>query len=146
MSSFLQGTVIIIANHGERIDIPPGAILENKIVSGNLRILDHWCLFLSPFPVWPSPLSLVTSASVYTSSARLAFARTTLKTGDVPQHETWVWTECRPCSINLFTFAMPCVILGLDSNFLFLSFWVRTCIEIFSTMFLLILLFSIVDL
>lgn len=39
--SVLQGTVIIIANHGERIDIPPGAILENKIVSGNLRILDH---------------------------------------------------------------------------------------------------------
>ena len=34
-----QGTVIIIANHGDRIDIPPGAILENKIVSGNLRIL-----------------------------------------------------------------------------------------------------------
>ena len=40
-----QGTVIIIANHGDRIDIPPGAILENKIVSGNLRILDHWHLF-----------------------------------------------------------------------------------------------------
>jgi len=37
----LLGTVIIIANHGERIDIPPGAILENKIVSGNLRILSH---------------------------------------------------------------------------------------------------------
>lgn len=37
----LQGTVIIIANHGDRIDIPPGAILENKIVSGNMRILDH---------------------------------------------------------------------------------------------------------
>jgi len=37
----LHGTVIIIANHGERIDIPPGAILENKIVSGNLRILSH---------------------------------------------------------------------------------------------------------
>lgn len=37
----LQGTVIIIANHGERIDIPAGSILENKIVSGNLRILDH---------------------------------------------------------------------------------------------------------
>jgi len=41
MMMVLQGTVIIIANHGERIDIPPGAILENKIVSGNLRILDH---------------------------------------------------------------------------------------------------------
>ena len=37
----LKGTVIIIANHGDRIDIPAGAILENKIVSGNLRILDH---------------------------------------------------------------------------------------------------------
>jgi|UniRef100_A0AC35G9D5 UTP--glucose-1-phosphate uridylyltransferase len=37
----LKGTVIIIANHGDRIDIPPGTLLENKIVSGNLRILDH---------------------------------------------------------------------------------------------------------
>jgi len=37
----LKGTVIIIANHGECINIPSGAILENKIVSGNLRILDH---------------------------------------------------------------------------------------------------------
>ncbi|RWS10371.1 UTP--glucose-1-phosphate uridylyltransferase-like protein [Dinothrombium tinctorium] len=37
----LKGTVIIIANHGDRIDIPDGAILENKIVSGNLRILTH---------------------------------------------------------------------------------------------------------
>lgn len=37
----LKGTVIIIANHGERIDIPAGALLENKIVSGNLRIMDH---------------------------------------------------------------------------------------------------------
>lgn len=37
----LKGTVIIIANHGDKIDIPAGACLENKIVSGNLRILDH---------------------------------------------------------------------------------------------------------
>ncbi|OUC43547.1 UTP--glucose-1-phosphate uridylyltransferase [Trichinella nativa] len=37
----LRGTVIIIANHGDRIDIPPGALLANKIVSGNLRIMDH---------------------------------------------------------------------------------------------------------
>ncbi|KAJ3039756.1 UTP-glucose-1-phosphate uridylyltransferase [Rhizophlyctis rosea] len=37
----LQGTVIIVANHGERIDIPSGAILNDKVVSGNLRILDH---------------------------------------------------------------------------------------------------------
>ena len=38
---FLQGTVIVIANHGDRIDIPSGSLLENKIVSGNLRILQH---------------------------------------------------------------------------------------------------------
>ncbi|RKP22886.1 UTP--glucose-1-phosphate uridylyltransferase family [Syncephalis pseudoplumigaleata] len=37
----LQGTVIIVANHGCRIDIPSGAILNDKVVSGNLRILDH---------------------------------------------------------------------------------------------------------
>lgn len=37
----LKGTVIIVANHGERIDIPSGAILDDKVVSGNLRILDH---------------------------------------------------------------------------------------------------------
>jgi UTP--glucose-1-phosphate uridylyltransferase len=37
----LKGTVIIVANHGSRIDIPAGSILENKIVSGNLWILDH---------------------------------------------------------------------------------------------------------
>jgi len=36
-----KGTVIIVANHGNRIDIPDGAILENKVISGNLRILDH---------------------------------------------------------------------------------------------------------
>jgi UTP--glucose-1-phosphate uridylyltransferase len=37
----VQGTVIIIAQENDAIDIPPGAILENKIVTGNLRILDH---------------------------------------------------------------------------------------------------------
>ncbi|RCH99976.1 UTP-glucose-1-phosphate uridylyltransferase [Rhizopus stolonifer] len=37
----LRGTVIIVANRNERIDIPSGSILENKVVSGNLRILDH---------------------------------------------------------------------------------------------------------
>ncbi|KAI7904346.1 UTP--glucose-1-phosphate uridylyltransferase-domain-containing protein [Cokeromyces recurvatus] len=37
----LRGTVIIVANHGERIDIPSGSVLENKVITGNLRILDH---------------------------------------------------------------------------------------------------------
>ncbi len=38
----LRGTVIIIAaNENDKIDIPPGSILENKIVSGNLRIMEH---------------------------------------------------------------------------------------------------------
>lgn len=37
----LKGTVIIVANFGQRIDIPSGSILNDKVVSGNLRILDH---------------------------------------------------------------------------------------------------------
>ncbi|KAJ9084296.1 UTP-glucose-1-phosphate uridylyltransferase [Entomophthora muscae] len=37
----LKGTVIIVANYGSRIDIPSGSILDDKVVSGNLRILDH---------------------------------------------------------------------------------------------------------
>ena len=37
----LKGTVIIVANHGSRIDIPAGAILEDKVVSGSLHIVDH---------------------------------------------------------------------------------------------------------
>lgn len=37
----LSGTVIIVANEGSRIDLPPGSILENKVITGNLRILEH---------------------------------------------------------------------------------------------------------
>ncbi|KAI8972750.1 UTP--glucose-1-phosphate uridylyltransferase-domain-containing protein [Pilobolus umbonatus] len=36
-----RGTVIIVANHGDRIDIPSGSVFENKVVTGCLRILDH---------------------------------------------------------------------------------------------------------
>jgi len=37
----LRGSVIIVANDGCRIDIPEGSLLENKVVTGNLRILEH---------------------------------------------------------------------------------------------------------
>jgi UTP--glucose-1-phosphate uridylyltransferase len=37
----LRGTVIIVANEGSRIDIPEGSVLENKVVTGNMRILDN---------------------------------------------------------------------------------------------------------
>ncbi len=37
----LRGSVIIVANTGSRIDIPDGTVLENKVVSGNLRIVEH---------------------------------------------------------------------------------------------------------
>jgi len=37
----LRGSVIIVANDGCRIDIPEGSVLENKVVTGNLRILEH---------------------------------------------------------------------------------------------------------
>ena len=36
-----QGTVIIVASEGSRIDIPDGSVLEDKVITGNLRILEH---------------------------------------------------------------------------------------------------------
>lgn len=37
----LKGTVIIVSALGDNIDIPAGSVLENKVITGNLRILDH---------------------------------------------------------------------------------------------------------
>ncbi|CAR66034.1 DEHA2G22990p [Debaryomyces hansenii CBS767] len=37
----LKGTVIIVCNDGDKIDIPNGSILENVVVTGNLTILEH---------------------------------------------------------------------------------------------------------
>ncbi|OQE05632.1 hypothetical protein PENVUL_c023G05261 [Penicillium vulpinum] len=37
----LKGTVIIVASEGSTIDIPPGSVLENCVVQGSLRILEH---------------------------------------------------------------------------------------------------------
>ncbi|KAF9049862.1 UTP-glucose-1-phosphate uridylyltransferase [Panaeolus papilionaceus] len=36
----LRGTMIIIANAGQRIDIPDGVILENRLVSGSVRMIE----------------------------------------------------------------------------------------------------------
>ncbi|KAI3405912.1 UGP1 [Candida oxycetoniae] len=37
----LRGTVIIVCNDGDKIDIPNGSILENVVVTGNLTLLEH---------------------------------------------------------------------------------------------------------
>lgn len=37
----LRGTVIIVASDGSRIDIPQGAVLDSKVITGHLRILEH---------------------------------------------------------------------------------------------------------
>jgi len=37
----LKGTIIIVANEGNKIDIPDGSVLEDKVVTGHLRLLDH---------------------------------------------------------------------------------------------------------
>ncbi|KAI9442205.1 UTP-glucose-1-phosphate uridylyltransferase, partial [Lactarius indigo] len=42
----LRGTVIVVANEGQRIDIPDGCILENRLLSGNLNMIvrvPNWC-------------------------------------------------------------------------------------------------------
>jgi UTP--glucose-1-phosphate uridylyltransferase len=35
----LRGTVIIVANEGQRIDVPDGCVLENRLLSGNLNMI-----------------------------------------------------------------------------------------------------------
>ncbi|KAJ7446200.1 UTP-glucose-1-phosphate uridylyltransferase [Mycena galericulata] len=40
----LRGTVIVVANEGQRIDIPDGCILENRLLSGNLNMIVRCCL------------------------------------------------------------------------------------------------------
>ncbi|PWN26457.1 putative UTP-glucose-1-phosphate uridylyltransferase [Jaminaea rosea] len=37
----LRGTVIIVANEGQHITIPEGSVLENKLISGALSVIDH---------------------------------------------------------------------------------------------------------
>src|ERR1700761_1794776 len=37
----LKGTVIIVANEGGSIDVPTGSVLENVVVQGSLRLLEH---------------------------------------------------------------------------------------------------------
>jgi UTP--glucose-1-phosphate uridylyltransferase len=37
----LKGTVIIVANENGSIEIPAGSILENVVVQGSLRLLEH---------------------------------------------------------------------------------------------------------
>ncbi|KAJ6500028.1 UTP-glucose-1-phosphate uridylyltransferase [Mycena vitilis] len=36
----LGGTVIVVANEGQRIDIPDGCVLENRLVSGNFSMIE----------------------------------------------------------------------------------------------------------
>ncbi|KAF8210417.1 UTP-glucose-1-phosphate uridylyltransferase [Mycena galopus ATCC 62051] len=36
----LRGTVIVVANEGQRIDVPDGCILENRLLSGNLNMIE----------------------------------------------------------------------------------------------------------
>ena len=37
----LKGAVIIVAEDGRRIDIAEGSVLENAVITGHLRIMDH---------------------------------------------------------------------------------------------------------
>jgi UTP--glucose-1-phosphate uridylyltransferase len=36
----LRGTVIVVANEGQRIEIPDGCVLENRLLSGNLSLIE----------------------------------------------------------------------------------------------------------
>ena len=45
IADLVIGTVIIVANEGSTIDIPPGSVLENVVVQGSLRSV-LWILIL----------------------------------------------------------------------------------------------------
>jgi len=45
----LRGTVIVVANEGQRIDIPDGCVLENRLLSGNLNMIVRVLSLLSTF-------------------------------------------------------------------------------------------------
>ena len=57
----LRGTVIIVANEGQRIDIPDGCVLENRLLSGNLNMIVR---VSSPF-LRLSLLNMATSHRTY---------------------------------------------------------------------------------
>jgi len=46
----LRGTVIVVANEGQRIDIPDGCVLENRLLAGNLTMTVGVSILLSTFP------------------------------------------------------------------------------------------------
>ena len=45
----------VVANEGQRIDIPDGCILENRLVSGNLNLIVRvWVLYIKEPSLMPS--------------------------------------------------------------------------------------------
>jgi hypothetical protein len=46
----LRGTVIVVANEGQRIDIPDGCVLENRLLAGNLTMTVGISSLLSKAP------------------------------------------------------------------------------------------------
>ena len=61
----LRGTVIVVANEGQRIDIPDGCVLENRLVSGNLNLIVS---LLLPLPITPpnTPTRNYNRTDIYT--------------------------------------------------------------------------------
>eukprot|EP01091_Cochliopodium_minus_P008274 TRINITY_DN1847_c0_g1_i1.p1 TRINITY_DN1847_c0_g1~~TRINITY_DN1847_c0_g1_i1.p1 ORF type:complete len:484 (-),score=157.12 TRINITY_DN1847_c0_g1_i1:39-1490(-) len=37
----LKGSVVVVAHKGNKIDVPSGSVLENSVLTGNLRIVEH---------------------------------------------------------------------------------------------------------
>jgi hypothetical protein len=72
----LRGTVIVVANEGQRIDIPDGCILENRLLAGNLTMTVRGCVLADMFrihghislgpviPVGLTPLSVTSTLHV----------------------------------------------------------------------------------
>ncbi|KAJ7647169.1 UTP-glucose-1-phosphate uridylyltransferase [Roridomyces roridus] len=65
----LRGTVIVVANEGQRIDIPDGCILENRLLSGNLNMIKlcariYPIEFMSDFTLDEPSKDIIVSAQI----------------------------------------------------------------------------------
>ena len=100
----LRGTVIIVANEGQRIDIPDGCVLENRLLSGNLNMIVRVSSLLSTLiflnmatshtgPIIASCATSVVSTEELTGYRKKQSAQSKLRNLDFFQENTYSITH-----------------------------------------------------
>jgi hypothetical protein len=112
----LRGTVIVVANEGQRIDIPDGCVLENRLLAGNLTMTVGISILLSySFPLnWALP----PAGPIIPMSADFGPEVTSNQRGRSPSMNDIEILEFSPS--NLFS---PCTRIHLSFSLSFMSSW-----------------------